>query len=255
MTDDWFRPAADREQRQEFTEAFVDATHSEGRRSPAAKRVIIAVTAVAVAGGACVGIGAMVAGQHSPQHSPGGAASSLAAVQATPLSHATSTTSPRPSADASRSPAHIGHSVTPAPPVTQAPPSPIPVTVIQAPPSQAPATHAPVRQPSASPTPKSGPFDISGEISCISGQPVVGVWIAAAKGSGYSPWQGQGSGSTATFWYTLPATESYSLHVGCGGTGSDWQVATYSGTVTSADNNFACDDVTGQAAYGTCRAT
>jgi hypothetical protein len=241
VTDDWFRPAADREQRQEFTEAFVDATHSEGRRSSAAKRAIIAVTAVAVAGGACVGIGAMVAGQHSARHSTGRpAAGAAAAVTSVP-----NATSPRPSASGTRSATHAPSA---------------PVTVIQAPPPQTPTlkaspTRAPVRQPSQSPTPKSGPFHIGGEISCISGQPLVGVWVAAAMGSGWAPWIGQGNGSTATFSYTLPVTESYSLHVGCGGTGSDWQVATYSGTVTSADNNFACDDVTGQAAYGTCRTT
>jgi hypothetical protein len=242
VTDDWFRPAADREQRQEFTEAFVDATHSEGRRSPAAKRAVIAVTAVAVAGGACVGIGAMVAGQHTAQHSTGRTAAGPVAV-VTPRN----ATSPQPSASGSRNPAHVSRSATHAPSA--------PVTVIQAPAPKASATHAPVRQPSQSPTPKSGSFHIGGEISCISGQPLVGVWVAAAKGSGWASWIGQGNGSTATFSYTLPVTESYSLHVGCGGTGSDWQVATYSGTVTRANNNFACDDVSGQAAYGTCRTT
>jgi hypothetical protein len=32
-------------------------------------------------------------------------------------------------------------------------------------------------------------------------------------------------------------------------------VATYSVTVSAAVNNSACDDVPGQARYGTCRAT
>ena len=81
---------------------------------------------------------------------------------------------------------------------------------------------------------------------------MVGVYVAAAKGQGFSPWRGQGNGSTASFWYTLPERESYSLHVGCGGTRSSWQVATYSATVSTADNNFLCYDVPGQADYGTC---
>jgi hypothetical protein len=58
-----------------------------------------------------------------------------------------------------------------------------------------------------------------------------------------------------TFRYRLPRKESYSLHVGCGGSPSSWQVATYSVTVTTAVNNFACFDVPGQPNYGTCRIT
>jgi hypothetical protein len=81
---------------------------------------------------------------------------------------------------------------------------------------------------------------------------VEGVWVATSKGSGYSPWTGQGDGATASFKYTLPLHESYSLHVGCGGSPSSWQVATYSVTVSTAVNNFSCDDVPGQADYGTC---
>lgn len=92
-------------------------------------------------------------------------------------------------------------------------------------------------------------------MSCISGNAVEGVYVVAGKGAGFSPWQGQGNGATATFWYTLPTKESYSLHVGCGGSTSSWQVATVSVTVSAAVNNFACDDVPGQASYGTCHTT
>lgn len=92
-------------------------------------------------------------------------------------------------------------------------------------------------------------------MSCISGNAVEGVYVVAGKGAGFSPWQGQGNGATATFWYTLPKQESYSLHVGCGGSTSSWQVATVSVTVSAAVNNFACDDVPGQASYGTCHTT
>jgi hypothetical protein len=89
----------------------------------------------------------------------------------------------------------------------------------------------------------------------MSGHAVVGVFVAAARGQGFSPWRGQGNGSTASFWYTLPVRESYSLHVGCGGTPSSWQVATYSVTVSTAVNNFACNDVPGRAGYGSCHTT
>ncbi len=119
--------------------------------------------------------------------------------------------------------------------------------------------HVPPDRPSSSPLPSStpsrptspsGPFSISGEVACLSGHAVVGVYVAAAKGHGFASWQG--STSTASFWYTLPERESYSLHVGCGGSPSSWQVATYSATVSTADNNFLCYDVPGQADYSTC---
>jgi hypothetical protein len=77
--------------------------------------------------------------------------------------------------------------------------------------------------------------------------------VVAAKGAGWSPWKGTGNGGTAAYWYTLPVSEPYALHVGCGGTPSSWAVATATPTVSGADNSFACQDVSGQAGYGTCR--
>jgi hypothetical protein len=81
---------------------------------------------------------------------------------------------------------------------------------------------------------------------------VVGVYVAAGKGAGFSPWTGEGNGATASFSYTLPKKESYSLHVGCGDSTSSWKVATYSVTVSTAVSDFACDDVPDEAGYGTC---
>jgi len=123
-------------------------------------------------------------------------------------------------------------------------------------PSSSRASSVPSKGSPPSATPSPGPFAISGQIACLSGNSVEGVWVAAAKGAGYSPWQGHGSGSTTTFSfnYTLPLSEAYSLHVGCGGTTASWAVACDSVTVTSAENSFVCDDVAGQAGYGTCQA-
>jgi serine/threonine protein kinase len=152
------------------------------------------------------------------------------------------------------------------PKATQTPAAPSESAVSQSTPVQPPPAQQPVPPPSLSPSPSptpaathtalpdSGPFAISGYVSCISGNAVEGVYVAAGKGSGFSPWTGQGDGATATFTYTLPTQESYSLHVGCGGSPSSWQVATYSVTVSTAVNNFACDDVPGQSDYGTCQA-
>jgi hypothetical protein len=93
---------------------------------------------------------------------------------------------------------------------------------------------------------------ISGQVSCTSGNSVEGVWVAAAQGSGWAQWQGLGNGSTSNYWYTLPTSEPYSLHVGCGGTPSSWAVAAYSPQVSGTQNSFNCIDVAGQPGYKTC---
>jgi hypothetical protein len=102
------------------------------------------------------------------------------------------------------------------------------------------------------PSPTAASFKVTGQVSCVSGNSVEGVWVQAGDGAGWAPWQGLGNGSTSDWWFTLPKTESYSLHVGCGGTTSSWAVATYSPTVTGAHNSFNCYDVADQANYGTC---
>jgi hypothetical protein len=86
----------------------------------------------------------------------------------------------------------------------------------------------------------------------VSGNSVEGVWVQAAQGAGYSPWQGIGNGSTSRYWYTLPAQIPFSLHVGCGGTTAAWGVALTTPQTPGPVANFTCHDVEGQAGYGTC---
>ena len=93
---------------------------------------------------------------------------------------------------------------------------------------------------------------MSGQVSCVSGNSVEGVWVQAADGAGWAPWQGLGNGSTSNWWFTLPENEAWSLHVGCGGSTSSWAVADYTPWVTGSYNAFNCYDVAGQADYGTC---
>jgi hypothetical protein len=133
--------------------------------------------------------------------------------------------------------------------------APAPSPGASVPPDRPSPRWSPSSTPSLPASPSSGPFHISGSVSCTSGNAVVGVWVVARKGAGFSPWKGYGNKSAAAFWYTLPQKESYSLHVGCGGTSSSWQVATHSVTVTTAVNIFTCDDVPGQANYRTCHTT
>ena len=231
-----------------FTGTLVAGARRAGRSSAVRGRTIkvgagaVAAAAVVVAGGYAA-VGAVLASPHAPI-SRVSAVGVTATVPSSTATYNPVTLSPVPHVSSARpktrkvAPQSHRHRKTggqhaAAPPVAQAPPAPAP------PPAP----------------PPSGPFKISGSVSCISGNGVEGVWVAAGSGAGWSPWQGQGNGATATFWYTLPKKESYSLHVGCGGSPSSWKVATYSVTVSTAVNNFACDDVPGQANYGTCRTT
>jgi hypothetical protein len=110
----------------------------------------------------------------------------------------------------------------------------------------------PPAAPPAATTPASTVVEVSGQVSCTSGNSVEGVWVSALSGSGYSPWKGLGNGSTSDYWYNLPTSESYSLHVGCGGTQANWGVADYGPVVSGTHNSFNCIDVAGASGYGTC---
>ena len=119
-------------------------------------------------------------------------------------------------------------------------------------PSKKPTATSPSHpRPSSPASPTS--FFITGQVSCGSGNSVEGVWVQAGRGSGFAPWRGLGDGSTSDWWFTLPASEPYALHVGCGGTTAAWKVATYSPTVSGGHNSFNCFDVPGASGYGTCR--
>jgi hypothetical protein len=98
----------------------------------------------------------------------------------------------------------------------------------------------------------SGSFAVSGTVSCVSGDSVEGVWVQADDGAGWAPWVGLGNGSTSTWSFTLPEQESYSLHIGCGGTTASWAVADYSPAITAATSAFNCVDVSTEANYGAC---
>jgi hypothetical protein len=114
-------------------------------------------------------------------------------------------------------------------------------------------------EPSPKPSPKATTpptVKVGGDVTCLSGQPITGVWVQATGHSGFAPWQGvsvsgQPSGSTVKWWWSLPKGESYSLHVGCGGTQASWGVALYTPVVTGSDT-FICIDDSSDAGYGTC---
>jgi hypothetical protein len=134
------------------------------------------------------------------------------------------------------------------PPTVTAQPSPKP--------SARPASK-PTKNPVKAPAKKTVKVEVSGEVTCLSGNSVEGVWVQADVDSGFAPWQGvnvsgKAFGSTSKWWWWLPRGESYSLHVGCGGTQASWAVAVYTPVVSGTPNSFDCIDIASDAGYGTC---
>lgn len=95
---------------------------------------------------------------------------------------------------------------------------------------------------------------LAGSVTCESGRPVVGVWIAASTGQGDSGLAHLGpanpsaisypAGSKATYSYRLPHAGTYSVHVGCGGNASDWGSSNYSPLLSAPTADLRCDDPT-----------
>jgi hypothetical protein len=106
---------------------------------------------------------------------------------------------------------------------------------------------APTTQQAAPAPTQSASTEAAGQVSCSSGAPVEGVWIATVSGSNWASWQPVGSGSTANYSLTLPASESYAVHVGCGGSTAQWAVTVSSGPVSPGSNSFNCIDNAGAA--------
>ncbi|HEY7145788.1 MAG TPA: hypothetical protein VH637_16225 [Streptosporangiaceae bacterium] len=110
---------------------------------------------------------------------------------------------------------------------------------------------------------------VTGSVACTSGQPVVGVWVAASTGqadSGLAHLGPPGTsgfsypiGSRGTFSYRLPHAGSYALHVGCGGTAHNWASSDYSALLSSRTVHLRCQDppvsAQGTAARGQCLVT
>ena len=92
---------------------------------------------------------------------------------------------------------------------------------------------------------------VSGSATCQSGRPVVGIWIAASSGQKDSGYAHLGpatagtnfaAGSTVTYSYLLPHGGTYGVHVGCGGTASDWDSRNFSPLISGRIAHLRCDD-------------
>lgn len=94
---------------------------------------------------------------------------------------------------------------------------------------------------------------VSGTVQCLS-MNVEGVWVAAQSGtSGWASWSATSNPTIANWHYTLSSGNSYSLHVGCGGSPQSWAVTTYSPVVSGSGHTFLCWDYAYEDPhYGTC---
>jgi hypothetical protein len=75
---------------------------------------------------------------------------------------------------------------------------------------------------------------VSGDVVCNQGTgPVVGVWIQAAAGSGWA--------SGTSVFRKSGVTVPWTVHVGCGGTPSNWRYAVYGvKSIRSTFANWGC---------------
>lgn len=81
--------------------------------------------------------------------------------------------------------------------------------------------------------PAAAAVTVSGDVVCNQGGPVVGVWIQAAGGSGWA--------SGTSVFSRSGVTTPWTVHVGCGGTPSNWKYKVYGvKRISSTFANWGC---------------
>lgn len=99
-----------------------------------------------------------------------------------------------------------------------------------------------------------GTYEVSGSLTCSSGNRVVGVWVQgkSKRAEGWAKMTSLPNGETR-YSYVLPRGEIYSLHIGCGGTAQDWAVDPHTAEVSGNRNSFDCFDVQALPRYKFCQ--
>ncbi|MFJ4406633.1 protein kinase [Streptomyces sp. NPDC088910] len=226
---------------------------------PGRRRVrAIVLTAAAVV--LCVGVAAVLT---TPQHhrarpSASGPPSLPASANSAPTAGGPLSTAPHPS----RSPRPTHHGAAGGPAVgpgteaTGGPPTGGPATTDPATTGPTTPSTVPTRTPT---TPAGGPYSITASVTCDSGKPVDdGLYVQADTGRGEAT--KVVSGGVTTWRRTLPKSEYYTMHIGCGTDANrEWEPLMSDGTrglhtewVTGTYHAFACHDVQGAAGYGKC---
>lgn len=97
-----------------------------------------------------------------------------------------------------------------------------------------------------------GTYTVRGTLTCSSGNRVVGAWLQGSPAKGWAHLDVTGNG-TAEYSYELPRGETYSLHVGCGGTPKNWAVDPHTSEVSGTRNSFDCYDAKDSPYYRSCQ--
>jgi hypothetical protein len=95
---------------------------------------------------------------------------------------------------------------------------------------------------------------VSGEVECMSGRAVQGVYIHDQGGGhpGNSNWHADPRHLYIAGYQYYLTSGSYAVSVGCGGTRKKWGPQPHSDVVTGSVNNFKCFDGPNLANPGTC---
>lgn len=97
-------------------------------------------------------------------------------------------------------------------------------------------------------------FTASGYVSCANGWPVVGVYVHAGGSSGWATLGAKNKLGQIAYDKGIDAHPTYTLSVGCGGSGSDWKTSNYAqggllGMYGNSTYTVSCND------RGSCSAT
>ncbi|WP_254897367.1 hypothetical protein [Amycolatopsis sp. Hca4] len=86
--------------------------------------------------------------------------------------------------------------------------------------------------------------DLTTDVSCTSGNPVVAVWIESSSGgSGFARAGQPGSAAAARYLFRQNFAARYQIRVGCGGSVEQWGITAKSTYSEEPYRRIVCDDV------------
>ncbi|MEU9742200.1 hypothetical protein AB0E12_23750 [Micromonospora chersina] len=103
--------------------------------------------------------------------------------------------------------------------------------------------------------PASADRDVTIDVFCTSGNPVVGVWIESRSGGSWFARRGDaGSATSVRYTFKQKFTDAYQARVGCGGNQQQWGLTVVSSYSDRPYRRLACDDADdARAAANGCR--
>jgi hypothetical protein len=97
--------------------------------------------------------------------------------------------------------------------------------------------------------PVSADRELTIDVFCTSGNPVVGVWIESRSGASWFAQRGDvGSAMVVRYTFRQKFTDLYQARVGCGGNQQQWGLTVVSSFSDRAYRRLACHDTDGTAA-------